>query len=405
MKRSIGKLTGTVKHYDWGGTEFIPSILGEKTGGDQPSAEYWLGVHPQADCKVIYEGEEPILLRELIARDPVAALGQPVYDRFGNIPYLLKALDVKDMLSIQVHPNKADAVVDFEREEAAGIPIGSPTRNYKDRNHKPELAVAMGDFWLLHGFRPEAQLTAILAEVPELNFLSATFKKGGYAAVYREVMMLPQEEVAEKLASLLTRILPLYRANQLEKASADYWAAKASITFSATDRGIFSIYLFNVVNMKKGQAIFQDAGIPHAYLEGWNVEIMASSDNVLRGGLTNKHVDVTELLKHVKCEATVPNILPGEADHGGRVYRTPAVDFELTGYELLSGASVELRPATAEIFLLVHGAATLTSGTETVELAVGAPSAVIFPGEKVILTGSAPETLLYKASVPSITKN
>src|SRR5690606_10034604 len=113
----------------------------------------------------------------------------------------------------------------------------------------------------------------------------------------------------------------------------DFWAARAALTFEENgniDRGIFSIYLFNLVRLKNGEAIFQDAGVPHAYLEGWNVEIMASSDNVLRGGLTSKHIDVKELLKHVKCEATEVKVIMGDLKGKERIYETPAPDFALT---------------------------------------------------------------------------
>ncbi len=125
---------------------------------------------------------------------------------------------------------------------------------------------------------------------------------------------MPQDEVNKHLQSLLDRIIPLYNTGKLKRSQEDFWAARAAQTFSQgknIDRGIFSVYLFNLVGLQKGQAIFQDAGVPHAYLEGQNIEIMASSDNVLRGGLTTKHIDVKELLKHVKCEPTNPNILNG----------------------------------------------------------------------------------------------
>ncbi|MET0634714.1 MAG: mannose-6-phosphate isomerase, class I [Chitinophagaceae bacterium] len=396
----IGELTGTVKNYDWGGTSFIPKLLGETQKADRPEAEYWLGVHPQADCKVISPDGSTTLLRDYISLDPGQRLGTKVNHDFGNIPYLLKALDVKDMLSIQVHPNKKAAVIDFEREENLGIPLTDPKRNYKDRNHKPELMVAMGEFWLLHGFKPEDRMNAILSSVKELNFLQPVFESGSYSGLYEYVMKLQQAEVNLRLRPLLDRILPLYKAGKLERSSEDFWAARAALTFSETDRGIFSVYLFNVVRTEKGQAVFQDAGIPHAYLEGWNVEIMASSDNVLRGGLTNKHVDVDELLKHVVCQPTHPQLLTGERKGKEIVYKTPAPDFELSGYELEKGEEVIVQPTTAEIFLLIEGSVTLHSNGSTVDLYPGKPSGIIFPGNEVRILANG-NSLLYKASVPA----
>lgn len=396
----IGQLTGTVKDYDWGGTKFIPQLLGKGSGSAGPVAEYWLGVHPQADCRVIDETGNAVLLRDAIAADPEARIGVAVNARFGNIPYLLKALDVRKMLSIQVHPNKAAAGPDFDREQAAGIPLTDPKRNYKDRNHKPELMVAMGEFWLLHGFKPEHEMKRVLAEVKELEFLLPVFISGSYKGVYEYVMKLPQEEVNAKLHPLLQRIIPLYKEDKLDKTSEDFWAARAALTFSETDRGIFSVYLFNVVRAEKGQAVFQDAGIPHAYLEGWNVEIMASSDNVLRGGLTNKHVDVDELLKHVVCEPTEPQLLTGIRNGKELIYKTPAPDFELSGFSLEAGETVEIKTTTADIFLLIEGQVTISNNAATVTLEPGTPSAVVFAGETVTIAAGS-SSLLYRASVPN----
>jgi len=400
--QDIGKLTGTVKHYDWGGAAFIPALLDVSNTDGKPFAEYWLGVHPQADCKVVFPDQSETLLREYIAGNGERLLGKYVYRQFGNMPYLLKALDVNDMLSIQVHPSKAAAEKDFAAENAAGVPLSSPERNYKDTNHKPELMVAMGEFWLLHGFRPPASMKEILARTPELAFLLPVFGEDNYAAVYQLVMEMPQDEVNSRLDPLLSRILPLYEAGKISKSNPDYWAAKGSLTFSQpgkTDRGIFSVYLFNLVKTKKGQAVFQDAGIPHAYLEGQNIEIMASSDNVLRGGLTNKHIDVKELLKHTKCEPTHPAILSGEKQGAQTVYKTPAPDFELSSFELKEGESVSVDIVTTDILLLVEGAVEITSRHGSVQIGLGNPSAVLFPGKDTVLKASQ-DSLVFKATVP-----
>lgn len=397
-----GRLTGTIKHYDWGGTSFIPSLLHIADTENKPFAEYWLGVHPQADCRVEFPGGSAVLLREIIKEKGTAVLGEAAFQRFGTLPFLLKALDVKNMLSIQVHPSREEAAKDFARENTAGIPLGSPQRNYKDDNHKPELMVAMGEFWLLHGFKPEPEIKETLTNVPELGFLLPVFEQSGYKGLYRHVMEMPQDEVNAQLQPLLDRIIPLYQEGKLDKSSADYWAAKGALTFSQpgrTDRGIFSVYLFNLVRLERGEAIFQDAGVPHAYLEGWNIEIMASSDNVLRGGLTTKHIDVAELLKHVRCEPTYPHILEGEQSGDERVYRTPAPDFELSVFELEDGQATSFIPTTTEILLLAEGQAEVKGKEDTIVLEKGLPAAVVFPGAPVqlIATGAA---LVYRATVP-----
>ncbi|HKZ64838.1 MAG TPA: mannose-6-phosphate isomerase, class I [Chitinophagaceae bacterium] len=402
---TIGQLTGTVKHYDWGGTHFIPSLLNITNKENKPFAEYWLGIHPQADCQVISADGLGHSLRDYFSTASPTALGNYVARRFETMPYLLKALDVRNMLSIQVHPSKVDAIKDFADENAKGVPLDSPQRNYKDDNHKPELMVAMGDFWLLHGFKPEKKMKESLANVPELRSLLPIFEQSGYKGLYKKVMELPQQEVNAQLQPLLDRIIPLYKEGKLTRSQADYWAAKGSLTFSQpgkTDRGIFSVYLFNLVELHRGEAVFQDAGVPHAYLEGQNIEIMASSDNVLRGGLTNKHIDVKELLRHVKCEPTHPTIVKGEKKGNQLIYKTPAPDFELSSFILHHGDSVSFVPYTAEILLLVDGQAEISNKGNKVILKKGQPAAIVFAGnENEVRILATEPSWLFKAGVPS----
>jgi mannose-6-phosphate isomerase len=395
-------LTGTVKHYDWGGIEFIPSLLNVSNPGREPFAEYWMGVHPQAAGKVEMEKGKNVSLPEIISSDGKKLLGEYVFKRFGNLPYLLKALDVKKMLSIQVHPSKSEAEKDYATENAAGIPLDSPIRNYKDTNHKPELMVAMGEFWLLHGFKSADLLKQTLNAVPELKFLLPIFDQSGYEGLYKYVMEMPQEEVNEKLEPLVERIVPLYKTGKLKKSDEHYWAAKGTVNFSQpgkTDRGLFSVYLFNLVKVQSGEAVFQDAGVPHAYLEGQNIEIMASSDNVLRGGLTTKHIDAKELLKHTRCEPTVPNILKGEQKGKELVYKTPAPDFELSSFSLKKGETASFTASTSEILLLVEGMIKIDDGTDSIELKKGQPSGIVFAGAAIKMTAQE-DVLVFKASVP-----
>lgn len=399
---TIASLTGTVKHYDWGGRSFIPALLNLAPVPEKPFAEYWLGVHPQADCRIQWTDGTEVSLREYLAIDPASKIGANTYKNFGQLPYLFKALDVKDMLSIQVHPKKEDAIKDFAAENASGVPLDAPNRNYKDENHKPELMVAMGPFWLLHGFRPADSLKSILSEKAPLQFLIPVFEQGGYERLYKTVMEMPQEDVNRHLHPLLEEIIPLYQAERLDKMHPDFWAARAAITFNGpgrVDRGIFSVYLFNLVYMERGQAIFQDAGVPHAYLEGQNMEIMASSDNVLRGGLTSKYIDVPQLLKHVRCEETHPRILEGEMDGDFRVYKTPAPDFELSSLQLNAGQSVSHLSPGAEMYLITEGVAKLEQGSASVVLEPGHPSALQLPGEPVLIT-AVTDCVVFKAAVP-----
>ena len=325
--QSIYHLTGSIKHYDWGGFSFLPSLTGSHNYHHEPFAEYWLGVHTEETSKISFETESRFL-SDFIRENRSAVMGKTAV-KFDNLPFLFKILDVREMLSIQVHPDKSQATEGFKKENEKGIALNDPSRNYKDANHKSEMMVALSDFYLLHGFKPEQKLLKTLTDVPELeNFLSA-YRDGGYKSIYETSLRLP--EVDDLLIKLAARILPLYEAGKLKKDDADFWAAKAMKNFASQghyDRGIFSIYFFNLLHLKKGEGVFQDAGLPHAYLEGQNVEVMTSSDNVLRAGLTHKHVDVEELLTLVKFQPTVPAVIR-PAKGVETIYHAPVKEFEL----------------------------------------------------------------------------
>ena len=362
----ILKLKGKIQHYAWGGSEFIPQLLGIANSKQEPYAEYWLGAHASAPAEVTNGSSKQ--LNSLLEARKEKALGSFVQAQFGRLPFLLKVLDVKDMLSIQVHPGKKAAEEAFARENASGVPVTSSKRNYRDDNHKPELLVALSEFWLLHGFKSKNQLLKTFESTPELAFLARSFAGSDYEAMYKEVMEMPQEKVNRILQPLLDHIVPLYKDNKLKKSSPDFWAARASLNYNtgqAIDRGIFSVYLLNLVHLQKGEAVFQDAGILHAYLEGQNVEIMANSDNVLRGGLTSKHIDVQELMKHVKFESVEPFIIhPEENLTGEEIYLTPSKDFQLSCFNLGAGEQTEFESETADIILLLEGNVTVAEAGE-----------------------------------------
>jgi mannose-6-phosphate isomerase len=376
-------LKGSIKHYDWGGFNLIPSLLLIDNSAAKPFAEYWLGTHPMGPSTVETEKGE-ISLEEVT----------------GSLPFLLKVLDVREMLSIQVHPTREAAQLEFEKENAKGIPLDSPTRNYKDGNHKPELMVALDDFWLLHGFKSPEELVYTLLNVVELRELLPIFNQSGYPGLYKHLMEMPQDEVNRILKPLINNIAAIEPDVQPDKYDEDYWAAKAANKFAVDgnmDRGIFSIYLFNIVHLKKGEGIFQDAGVPHAYLEGPNVEVMANSDNVLRGGLTTKHIDVPELLKHIRCKPIYPRILEGQAiGQYERAYIAPVNDFTLSAFELNKDESTSFTPSNPTAFVLTEGYAVLHDGSRQVELQPGHAAAIALPGTQVSIRASLKSTV-FKA--------
>jgi mannose-6-phosphate isomerase len=403
LKEKVFRLQGKLQHYDWGGKEFLPTLLQIPNSRGLPCAEYWMGAHDQASSMIVSPSGEPFRLDEYIRSFPEQTLGPEVSQAFGGLPYLLKVLDVRQMLSIQVHPTKENAEIEFLRENEAGIPRASAGRIYRDDNHKPELMLALGDFWLLHGFKPEREIRQLLVTTPEFGFLRETFELEGYKGVYRKVMHLSVDGVSECLGPLLDRIIPAYENSALTRDLADFWAARAALSFGrdkGIDRGIFSIYLFNLLKLKKGEAVFQQEGLPHAYLEGQNMEIMANSDNVLRGGLTSKRVAIEELMKQVRFEPTIPRIVPPEP--GGKfleLFRTPARDFELGCFQLSAGEMVNPHSRSAGIYFVFSGAVQCREEKANSFLCAKGQSLVGFDRAAFSLTALA-DSIIYRAALP-----
>lgn len=358
-------MRGVIQHYDWGGFEYLPSFIGRENSERDPWAELWLGAHPKGSAQVRTGGSTRDL-RALLDDAPDVLLGPTVshdYDR--QLPFLLKVLDVREMLSIQAHPTRAAAEAGYERENEANIPLNAPHRNYRDRNHKPELGVALTDFYLLHGFQSATAIGETFERIPAWAALREPFERGGIKGLYQYVMELPQTEVDHLLSDLHQRLTADAAADVLRRDQADFWAQRAFEQYTRDghyDRGVFSIYWFNLVHLRPGEGIFQAAGIPHAYLEGVNVELMANSDNVLRGGLTPKHIDVPELLNNLVFDAVEPQILqPEPIGTSWQVYRTPAPDFSLSVSRLPTDATTTVSSGPA-IFLLTEGEISIDGG-------------------------------------------
>ncbi len=400
VTQAIYSLKGKVQHYSWGGYEFIPQLLSIANNDKKPFAEYWLGAHPNYPSAIEANGSE-ILLNEFIDQNKEEVLGISVAKQFNSLPYLLKVLDVRQMLSIQVHPGKEPAEAGYKQENEAGIPLTAPNRNYKDDNHKPELMVALSNFWLLHGFKPEAQLLETLSAIPDFSFMVEEYNSGGYRSLYERIMIMEQEEVNKILEPVISRILPLYKNGELLKSGESFWAARAADTFCKNgnyDRGIFSIYLFNLVHLKKGEGVFQPAQLPHAYLEGQNVEIMANSDNVLRAGLTEKHIDVAELIRHVRFEETIPFILGAHAEVSEELqFATPVPEFELYQYRL-KNSNVSLSSTSAEIVLVLDGNVHIESFSERLSLSKGEAAFITSGTVYQLIAPDAAE--VFRAAVP-----
>lgn len=399
IKSGVFKLKGKVMNYAWGGTAFLPDLLHIGNPEHKPFAEYWMGAHPLAPSELVTP-EGNLSLYTEVKEHPERYLSSAAESRFGELPYLFKVQDVKDILSIQVHPNKTEAEKGFDREEAEGVPINAPYRNYKDKNHKPEVMVALSEFWLLHGFKAQAAIEQTLENVPEFNILLPFYRKEGLKALYRFVMEMDQSDVNTMLNNLIKREMRKKNDGELTKEMPGWWVAKlfaGKKEIGEIDRAIFSIYFFNIVKVNPGEAVFQSAGIPHAYMEGQCVELMANSDNVLRAGLTPKHIDVPELMKHTVFESIVPNVMKGNAVLPGEtIYPCPVADFGIARIELPAGGAYENKAGSLEILVVTEGGILINN---SLVLKRGEAAAVL-AGENYHIQASG-HCMVFKAFVPN----
>lgn len=260
----------------------------------------------------------------------------------------------------------------------------------------------MKKFWLLHGFKQNAQLERVLEEIQEFNVLLPLYKKNGLKNMYQFVMEMQQADVDTILTPLVKRELRKKAANELAKDQPGWWVSKlfeGKSDFNNIDRGIFSIYFFNIVKAEKGEAVFQGAGVPHAYLEGQNVELMANSDNVLRGGLTPKYIDVPELMKHTLFEPVIPNVMKGVGSGVEKNYNCPVPDFGIMKIDLTGTETYQALSTSLEIFIAVEGGCIVNAEGVNLVIKQGEAFAVL-PHQHYSVSSSG-KCLLFKAFVPA----
>ncbi|MFJ8825817.1 mannose-6-phosphate isomerase, class I [Streptomyces sp. NPDC102467] len=372
----MDRLTNTVRPYAWGSTTAIPHLIGAEPTGE-PQAEMWMGAHPGAPS-----GTERGPLDKVIDADPAGQLGEAAAKKFGpRLPFLLKLLAAGAPLSLQVHPDLQQAKQGFAEEEAKGVPITAPDRNYKDANHKPELICALTEFDGLCGFRAPEEAASLLEGLgvdslkPYTDLLRAHPEEAALREVLTAVLSADHDEMAQTVADATDAAQRLGGVYEPYAGIAHHYPG---------DPGVIAAMLLNYVQLQPGEALFLGAGVPHAYLNGLGVEIMANSDNVLRCGLTPKHVDVPELLRIVRFEATDPGVLRPEASPDGEeVYDTPIDEFRLSRFVLPEDAPAhDLTAGTPQILLCTAGS--VHAGE--IALAPG-ESAFVPAGEKVEVSG------------------
>ena len=359
-----------------------------------------MGAHAKAPSKVVVEtGTTP--LDKLIAQRPAAILGKRVERSFsGKMPFLFKLLAVETPLSIQAHPDAAFAAAGYRRENALHIPLDAPHRNYRDSNHKPELVCAVTDFQVLKGFRPIHEIVDFfkLSGLPEIEQALEALRRNPdanrLARFYRAVMRLDSFR-----QSRLIETLKLAK----EKIPGDAWSVFMQLCASyPLDVGVFSPFLFNCITLKPGDALFVRAGELHAYLRGACIELMANSDNVIRGGLTSKHIDLDELFRVVKVATETPTALQPQADRSNaiRAYPSSAKEFVLSVIDITrENRAVSVSTASIEILLCLRGKMRLYDPIENRSLDLSRGDSCLIPASTSAYRIEG-EGTAYRASVP-----
>lgn len=395
----IRALRNPIRHADWGSREAIASWTGSPTPSALPEAEIWLGAHPNDPSQVLL-GDAPTSAEPLdswIARDPAAALGASVADRFGGeLPFLFKVLAPERALSIQTHPDAERARRGFAREDAAGLARDDPRRSYRDPNSKPELICALTHFSALCDLRERRDVARLLRELAmeSLEPIAGVVETAGSAAGLRALLELDEAR----------------RRTIAQRAAAGVAGARDPAlelvgrlgTQHPGDIGVLAPLFMNQVDLAPGEALFLEAGRIHAYLHGFGVELMGNSDNTLRGGLTTRHVDIPEFLAAlVPREGAARRLAPTADAEGVLHYVAPTPEFELRCFDLAPASPLERRPGEGpEIWLCTAGCVRLRDTRHDASFELAAGSAVWVPASSGRFE-VAGDGVLHVASVPA----
>jgi len=389
----IARLECAVQTYAWGSRTALARLRGEPVPSPTPQAELWIGAHPAAPSHLVADGRR-VSLADLVSAEPEAVLGPAVAARFGpRLPFLAKLLAAGEPLSIQAHPDARQAREGFAREDAQGIALDSGRRCYRDPFAKPELVCALEPFEALCGLRPPGEIRELAQAL-------------GAPGLAREVAaaLADPAPLAALLAALL-RLAPERRAPLVAEAAlaaagssdpALAWIPRLHALHPGDPGALAPLFLHHL-RLAPGEAVFLAPGELHGHLEGFVVEVMASSDNVLRGGLTQKYVDVDALLRILRCEARAPQILrPARA--GVTRYAAPAEEFALSALELAAGDAFASGPREGvEILACTRGALCVAAEGGAVELRAGEAALAPWAAGEWQVSGDG---LLHRVGVP-----
>jgi mannose-6-phosphate isomerase len=406
----IYRLENPVQRYAWGSVNGITDTLGIPNPGGAPFAELWMGAHPSAPSTVSIDGSR-IGLDELVRRDPAAALGREVVDKLGpNLPFLFKVLSAGTPLSIQAHPSKKKAQLGFEKEDLEGIPVDAPERNYRDPNHKPEMAVALTRFELVCGFRPVSEIIRNMRLVAPGQFdrslerLERDPSRVELSVFFYSLISADERTQAQLLAAASRGIETALEGGSVPPGNegAFRWALNIQETFPGDIGAILPLVLNHIV-LEPGQAAFIAPGELHAHLTGTCLEIMANSDNVIRGALTKKYVDLPELVSVLSFNPErLPPVLPSPVAPCEEAYPIFVPDFEISKISVGPGRTYNRSSRGPEILLCRSGEAEIACpGEATLKLSRGEAAFASADACDYSISSGA-EAVVFRASVPSI---
>ncbi|MEM7582176.1 MAG: mannose-6-phosphate isomerase, class I [Acidobacteriota bacterium] len=331
----ISKLDNPIQNYAWGSRHGIARFLGRPVPSKEPEAELWMGAHPKAPSQVsIADGTLGLDLA--IREAPQDILGAEVAARYDNtLPFLFKVLAAGQALSIQAHPDASQARAGCRREDEAGLERSDARRNYRDAHHKPEVLYALTPFWILRGFRTPSEILELmepLGLIEALPGLASALRAGDLRRFFSDYLALDSRDWLAASAPALDRIARASLPDDVES-----WVLKLARQFPG-DYGILAPLFLHLLKLKPEDAIFTGPGVLHAYLDGVGIELMANSDNVVRGGLTPKHVDRDELLSILRFKADPPTLLSSRSVAGERIFEPVADEFALSVIEVQASA-------------------------------------------------------------------
>ena len=401
-------MQGAIRTYAWGSRTAIAEFTGRPAPTAHPEAELWLGAHPGDPARLEADGSGASLL-EVIDADPEGELGAAVCRRFDDrLPFLVKVLAADEPLSLQAHPSAQQAVEGFEREERIGVPINSPVRNYRDRSHKPELLVAITDFEALAGFRPAAKSVEFMRALgvpalePYIALLTDQSDASGLRALFTTWITAPQPDLDALIPTVLEGAISHIRSGAKEFADEARTVLELGERYPG-DAGVLAALLINRVSLKPGEGLFLPAGNLHSYLHGMGMEVMANSDNVLRGGLTPKHVDVPELLRVLDFTPVTDPCAPTRREGIELIYETPAPEFAvsvltLDGGDLGHETDAPTRHEGPQILVCTQGSVTVRAKSGEVRMEQGAAAWVAADDGPIRMEAHQP-TQVFRATV------